>query len=109
LAEGGSAWLGQLRESEAFRTNIGLVNMGSEAATVKVELFDATGAALVEYELELDGGAWRQDNRPFFKRAGRNDLDAASAKLTVVSGDGIVAYASVIDNLTSDATTIPLR
>lgn len=109
LAEGETARLGQLRESPSFRTNIGLVNMGADSATIRIELFDATGAQLTEYEVELGAGQWSQENRPFKKKAGREDLEAASARVTLVSGDGVVAYASVIDNLTNDATTIPMR
>ncbi len=109
LAKGGSARLGQLRESSAFRTNIGLTNTGAKEATVEVSLLDAEGSELLSYELVLETNRWIQDNRPFFKRAGREDLDAASAKVRVVSGEGIVAYASVIDNLTNDATTVPMR
>jgi hypothetical protein len=109
LAVGGSARLGQLQESSAFRTNIGLANTGAREATVEVSLLDATGSELLNFELVVEPNRWLQDNRPFFKRAGREDLDAASAKVTVISGDGIVAYASVIDNLTNDATTVPMR
>lgn len=109
LAEGKSARLGQLRESSAFRTNLGLVNTGSEAATVSVALLDATGVELTVFEVDLEPGQWHQENRPFEKHAGRQDLDAASAVVTVVSGGGVIAYASVIDNLTNDATTIPMR
>jgi PKD repeat protein/streptogramin lyase len=109
LAAGESARLGLLRESAAFRTNIGVVNAGAEAAVVRIELFDATGAELAEFELGLEPGRWRQENRPFATRAGREDLDAASARVTVVSGAGVVAYASVVDNRTNDATTIPMR
>jgi len=109
LAEGESARLGQLRESPTFRTNIGLVNMGVETATIRIELFDATGATLADYEIGLEAGQWAQENRPFEKKAGREDLEAASARVTIVSGGGVVAYASVIDNRTNDATTIPMR
>jgi len=109
LAESESARLGQLRESSAFRTNLGLVNTGSEAATVRVALLDATGVELTVFEVDLEPGQWRQENRPFEKHAGREDLDAASAVVTVLSGGGVIAYASVIDNLTNDATTIPMR
>ncbi len=109
LAVGESARLGQLRESAAFRTNLGFVNTGTGPATVEVFLLDATGTELLNYELELESERWLADNRPFFNRAGREDLDAASAKVTVISGDGIVVYASVIDNLTNDATTVPMR
>ncbi len=109
LAAGGSARMGQLRESAKFRTNLGFVNTGTEAATVGVSLLDATGAELTNYELVLESERWLQDNRPFSRRAGREDLDAASAKVTVISGSGVFAYASVIDNLTNDATTVPMR
>jgi hypothetical protein len=109
LAEGETARLGQLRESPSFRTNIGLVNMGAESAAVRIELFDATGAELAEFEVELGAVQWSQENRPFMRKAGREDLEAASARVTLVSGDGVVAYASVIDNRTNDATTVPMR
>jgi PKD repeat protein len=109
LAVGESAWLGQLRESATFRTNIGLVNTGSESATVEILLFDATGAELLTFEVTLEPGQWHQENRPFSRRAGREDLDAASARVTVISGGGVVTYASVIDNQTNDATTVPMR
>lgn len=109
LAMGESARLGQLRESAAFRTNLGFVNTGTEPATVEISLRDATGVELLKYDLVLESERWLADNRPFFKRAGREDLDAASAKVTVMSGGGVVAYASVIDNLTNDATTVPMQ
>jgi len=104
-----SARLGQLRESTAFRTNLGFVNTGTVSATVEVSLLDATGAELTSYELVIEPERWISDNRSFFWRAGREDLDAGSAMVTVISGDGVVAYASVIDNLTNDATTVPMR
>jgi len=109
LAMGESARLGQLRESPAFRTNLGFVNTGTVSATVEISLLDATGAELTTYDLVLESERWRADNRPFFARAGRENLNAASARVTVISGNGVVAYASVIDNLTNDATTVPMR
>jgi streptogramin lyase len=109
LATGESARLGQLRESARFRTNIGMVNTGVDPATVEIALFDATGAELARYQVEVEPGRWRQENRPFFTKAGRDDLDAASAKVTLMAGDGVIVYASVIDNSTNDATTIPMH
>ena len=101
--------LGHLRETADFRTNIGFVNTGTAVATVVVDLVDATGAELESFTMEIQPGQWHQENRPFYLRAGRQDLDAASARVWVVVGDGIFAYASVIDNLTNDATTVPMR
>jgi hypothetical protein len=109
LSAGESAWLGQLRESAGFRTNIGLVNTGTASATVDITLFDATGAELADLEVEVGPGQWRQENRPFEQVAGSQGLDSASAKVAVVSGGPVVAYASVIDDTTNDPTTIPMR
>lgn len=109
LTAGGFAWLGQLEESASFRTNIGLVNSGAETATVSITLFDATGAELASFQLEVGPGEWRQENRPFQQHAGLHDLDSGSAKVEVVSGGPVIAYVSLIDNLTNDATTIPMR
>jgi PKD repeat protein/streptogramin lyase len=108
LAAGDAARLGQLRESDDFRTNIGLVNTGGDPATVAIDLLDATGVVLTSYELEIGAGRWQQDNRPFANRAGRDDLTAASARIEVVSGSGVIAYASVIDGTTNDAFTVPM-
>ncbi len=109
LTSGDSAWLGQLRESATFRTNIGLVNTGDTTSIVEISLFDATGAELAEFEVEIAAGQWHQENRPFLRLTGRQDLDAASAEVSVISGGPVVAYASVIDGQTNDATTIPMR
>ena len=106
LAAGDSAWLNQLSENAAYRTNIALTNSGDTTATVLVELFDGNGTALVSYRLELAPGQWRQDNRPFSRRAGRSDLAAAAARITVEAGGGILATASVVDNVTNDPTTV---
>lgn len=106
LGAGETALLGQLRESAAFRTNIGVANTGDDPATVRIALRDATGATLTTFELDIAAGQWMQENRPFFNRASRADLDAASATVTVVDGGGVFVYASVIDNATSDPTTV---
>ena len=40
---------------------------------------------------------------------GRNDIDRGYASVTVETGGGIVAFASVVDNATNDPTTVPMR
>lgn len=105
LTVGQSAYLPQLTESAAFRSNILLTNMSADPAIAVVQLHDASGAMLVEYEVSLDPGQWRQENRPFFTRAGRDDLAAGFARIRVTTGSGVVALASVVDNLTNDPTT----
>jgi PKD repeat protein len=109
LSAGSTARLSQLRESEGFRTNIGVVNGGDTVAEVEIALFDATGILLTTFTLEIEPGEWLQENRPFLNRAGRRDLDAAWARVSITAGSGVFAYASVIDNVTNDPTTVPMR
>lgn len=104
-----SAALPQLREDSAFRTNIGILNTSDSSATVKVELFDGTGALLRTVNRTLSPGILKQLNQPFSELAGQNDLEIGRAVVTVTSGSGVLAYASVIDNSTQDPTTIPMK
>ncbi len=106
LASGDTAWLVQLTETEAYRTNISLTNTGLTAASVTVTLFDAGGTPLTSYTVTLAPGEMKQDNRPFFAKAGKSNLTAGCARVVVNSGTGVVALASVVDNLTNDPTTI---
>jgi len=109
LSTGETALLSHLREDSAFRTNIGLVNTGTETATVDVAMYDGTGVYLTTYSVDLPHAEWKQANRPFAKWAGADDLDAAWAEVSVRSGDGVFAYATVTDNVTNDSTTISMR
>ena len=108
LAAGQSAWLPQLAQDAAYRTNISLTNAGSETASVTVALFDGLGTALAAYDVTLAPGEWAQQNRPFFGYAGQTALDNGYATVTVNSGAGIVATAAVIDNVTNDPTTVAM-
>ncbi len=105
LAAGQSAYLPQLTENAAFRSNILLSNMSKQQAVAAVELHDGAGAVLADYTVTLDPGQWRQENRPFFTKAGEDDLAAGYARVRVTAGSGVVALASVVDNLTNDPTT----
>ncbi len=109
LLSGQSATLPQLREDAAFRTNIGLLNTSATNAIVKVELFDGNGTSLQSFNRTLTPGVLRQENQPFSALAGRSNIVRGSAVITVVSGSGVIAYGSVIDNQTQDPTTIPMK
>jgi hypothetical protein len=106
---GDSVWLPQLRQNKAFRTNIGLVNSGDIEARVRIYLFDASGNELVSRLRTLEPGAWIQLQEPFSRIAGRTDIDAGYARIEVDAGDGVIAYASVIDNTTNDGTAISMK
>jgi hypothetical protein len=109
-ADGGDAvWLPQLRQDQAFRTNIGLLNSGAVDARVRIFLYDKSGTELVSRWRTLAPHAWMQLQEPFSRLAGRSDIDVGSAKVEVASGHGVIAYASVIDNATNDGTAIPMK
>lgn len=106
---GDTVWLPQLQQNDSFRTNLGLINTGSSEARVRIRLFDAQGDELATTRKRLGPGARVQLQEPFSRLAGRDDLDAGYATITVETGDGVIAFGSVIDNATNDPTTIPMR
>jgi len=108
LNRGDTAWLPQLVENTAFRTNIAFTNTGGNPAVVEIGLFDGDATFVGSYQVALDPGRWVQDNRPFANRFGRDAVDAGYARIEILSGSGILGYASVIDEVTNDPTTIPL-
>ncbi len=109
LANGESAWLPQLTENATYRTNIGLTNTGSASAQVRVDLYNGAGTLLTSYTVNLAAGEWKQEYRPFNGKAGQTSMDRGYAKVTVLSGSGIIAYASVADNSSNDPTTIVMQ
>jgi len=108
LTAGERAWIAGLVENSAYRTNIALTNTGAAQATATVELYDSGGALLASYNVTLAAGEWKQENRPFFAKAGRNNLAAAYARVTVNTGSGVIASGSVVNNVTNDPTTVTM-
>jgi len=108
LSSGASAILTQLQESSDARTNIGAVNLGSSSAKVSFTLYDYAGRSVGSFDMTLSPGQWAQDQQPFSKRFGVTNT-FGYAKVSVTSGSGVVAYASVIDNVSGDPTTIPMK
>jgi hypothetical protein len=109
LGAGQSAYLAGLTENAAYRCNIGVVNTGTENATVLVELFDGAGRNLGSYTVSLGAGQWVQPTQPFLNVAGQTAMDRGYAKITVQSGSGVFAFASVIDNITNDPTPVTMQ
>lgn len=99
----------QLRKSTAFRTNVGVVNLGDSAATVVITLRDAGGAPVGDAKtMTVAAGRWAQQY-DLFADVGAGDRETAYATVEVETGGARVwAYASLVDNLTGDPTTIPV-
>jgi hypothetical protein len=109
LSTGQVAYLAGLRENASYRCNIGLVNTGTGSASVLVELYDGAGNKLAGYTVPLNPGQWLQATQPFMNLAGQTAMDRGYARLTVQTGSGIFGFASVIDNITNDPTTVTMQ
>lgn len=101
--------LSHLKKNAGFRTNLGVVNLGSVPCTVRVRLFGAGGTQVgASRDLTVDPGRWVQQN-DIFSLAGAGTQDIAYATVASPSpGCMFWAYASVVDNATNDPTTIPV-
>lgn len=109
LVAGQSGYLTGLSESSAFRSNIALVNAGTGTARVLVELFNGAGTRLTEYTVDLTPGQWKQESQPFKNKAAQTNMARGYARVTVQSGAGVLAFASIIDAPTGDPTTVTLQ
>jgi hypothetical protein len=109
LGAGQSAYLAGLTENASYRCNIGVVNTGTQSATLLVELFDGAGAKLGDYPVTLAAGQWSQPTQPFLNVAHQTAMDRGYAKITVQSGSGVFAFASVVDNITNDPTPVTMQ
>jgi hypothetical protein len=109
LGVGEVGYLPGLTENAAYRTNIGLVNASGSEATVFVELFDQSGTKLADYTTVLAAGVWQQETQPFRNKAHRSNLDRCYARVTVQGGVQVLAFASVIDSITNDPTTVEIQ
>ena len=109
LGAGQSAYLAGLTENASYRCNIGVVNTGTQSATVLVELFDGAGRNLASYTVSLAAGQWAQPAQPFLNVAGQTAMDRGYARVTAQTGSGVFAFASVIDNITNDPTPVTMQ
>ncbi|MEA2569847.1 MAG: hypothetical protein QOI24_1848 [Acidobacteriota bacterium] len=93
--------LQQIAQSDAYRTNIGVVEASGKPASVMLSVFATSGAKLLDYPLDLRGGEQVQLNG-FLAEHGIS-LSDGRVEVKVVGGDGkVTAYASVVDNHTND-------
>lgn len=106
LGPGQSAFLPQLTEDPSARTNIAMTNIGATALTATVTLHDSDGKNVGSYDVALEPGEWKQENRPFSARAGLGNVRGGWAQVAVKTGAGLLAYATVIDNATNDPSYV---
>jgi uncharacterized repeat protein (TIGR01451 family) len=93
--------LQQIAQTDAFRTNLGLVEASGKAVSLNVGVFDSTGNQLLQSPFTLGGGQQLQLNS--FLAQNNITLTNGHIQVAVTSGDGRVqSYASVIDTKTGD-------
>lgn len=95
-----------LVQNGAFRTNLGLVMSGSTAMTVSVTINGANGAALGSRTFTVLPGVTNQVQFSALSVAPAT-FDVAGAVIRISAGQGsVIAYASIVDNQTGDASFI---
>jgi hypothetical protein len=93
-------------QNAKFRTNIGLVISATSPMTVTVSLNDANGQPAGTRTFNVASGVTTHVQFPVTSIAGSN-LDSAGAVIHITAGSGtVIAYASVVDNTTGDASFI---
>ncbi|MFZ2493693.1 MAG: hypothetical protein WA208_19610, partial [Thermoanaerobaculia bacterium] len=94
--------LQQIAQSTQYRTNLGLVEGSGNPASLLVSVFGKSGNKLTSFAVDLKGGEHTQLNS-FLRDHGIASLDDGRVEVSVTSGLGkVTAYASVLDNTTSD-------
>jgi uncharacterized repeat protein (TIGR01451 family) len=103
--------LQQIAQSDLYRTNLGIVEGSGDAASLLVKVFGSDGQFLKEFPVNLAGGEHTQLNG-FLTAQGVGPLTDGRVEISVIGGLGkVTAYASVLDNHTSDpllVTPVPL-
>jgi hypothetical protein len=99
----------QLQENEAFRTNIGIHNGWKRPAEVEITLIDGESLPVATFVETVPAESTVQINRPFWRKGGRSDITSGYAVVSVLFGQHVTAYASVVDNFTDDPTTVPAK
>jgi len=92
--------------TSGFRTNIGFVNTTDSQITVQVALYRADGSYLGTKAYTLAPYEFRQINRIFQKVTSTDVNDGYAVLSTSTAGGAFFAYATVIDNRTSDPVYI---
>lgn len=108
IQNGQFGWIPNLTQNAGFRSNIGFTNTSTANAVIRVDLYNANGVKVGSFNRTLTPGQWWQSNEPFKGVAGLTNIVGGSAQVTVTSGKGVIAYGSVVDNITNDPTTVTM-
>lgn len=102
-------YISQILSNSVFRTNMGFTEFEGKSTNLKVEIYSSEGNKLAERNYMVDAFENLQVNGIFSDMGIAGDVSYSYAKITVLSGGSIFAYASVVDNKTGDAIFIPAK
>jgi hypothetical protein len=106
LACGDKGYLVQLMQSESTRTNLGFANPSPSPVDIEVEVRSSTGDTIGRQWYTVEPYSTLQRNA-FMRPMSDAPIDDAHAIVRCLTdGAGIVPYASVVDTVTGDPTTI---
>jgi len=97
----------QLARNASYRSNIGFSEYSGVATEVELIIFGVDGKQLGKANFRIPPFSNLQVNDVFRNLNIQGDVSAAQARVRVLSGGAIYAYASVVDNRTGDATFVP--
>ena len=104
IAPGTIRYIADVRENTAFRSNLGITNVSTATATVKVKLTLSDGTAVGEQTYTVKPWSHIQRNRVV------RDFTTASVAGAVLSiepsGGSVIAYAAIVDNSTNDSSYV---
>jgi hypothetical protein len=109
LGRGRIGVLTQLTKNSSFRTNIGFVNLSLVPCQVQVRLHDALGARIGSVRtIDVGPMGFNQESNIFGKAGAGSHANAYARFEVLTAGCQVWGYASVIDETSGDATTIPM-
>jgi hypothetical protein len=98
--------LQQIAQSTAYRTNLGLVEGTGELASVLLSVFDSAGSRIAQIPQNVPAGGFIQIDH--ILEDNHITLNEGRIEVEVTSAVGrVTAYASVLDNITSDPLLVP--
>jgi hypothetical protein len=96
----------QVEESDRFRTNVGLTEVTGQPATLEISVALPNRKVAAVTQVDLRPNEYRQING-LLRMMGLDDAYNANVTVRVIGGAGrVMAYGSVIDNLTQDPTYV---
>jgi hypothetical protein len=109
ISAGRTAILPHLSNNAAYRTNVGIVNVGTGACSVTVRLYSGNATQLGNaITITADPGKFAQNNGIFTSASAGQQNTAYAVVSTDSASCSFWAFATVIDNVSGDPTTIEM-